>query len=247
MEVIKEILFNYSFFTFVYYLSGIVSNKVSEKYKNSKDGHKAKWDVRITSFVHALIVVIWSLYALYIFHSQYGDSENWEYQKIYGTNSHMMSLNYFTLGYFLWDLILCFNNLNVFGIPFLIHAVMCFIAFLTSLYPMCQYYVSIFLLYELSTIFMNIHLIGHICEYDNKGWYKLNKILMFMSFICVRIIIGPYMVYHLFMELYNIPSLDTLTWCIKGVNYIAGSLSTILNYYWLWEISRSVFKKKKEN
>ena len=74
------------------------------------------------------------------------------------------SLFAITTGYFLWDTMVSLIYLRENGPGFLIHAVLCCYVFVCSYKPFMQYYGVHFLLWELSSPFLNLHWFFDKCD-----------------------------------------------------------------------------------
>lgn len=100
-----------------------------------------------------------------------------------------------TIGYFLWDLYVCLRWFDLFQFEFLLHAVCSLFVFVSSLAPNYQNYVSKFLLFELSSPFVNINWLFStlIKEFEcdiPMLFNALNGVLLIVVFFLVRIVWG---------------------------------------------------------
>ncbi|PVU97358.1 hypothetical protein BB559_002058 [Furculomyces boomerangus] len=75
--------------------------------------------------------------------------------RIFGYGNFSTFLLSISLGYFLWDMIITLVNIKLGGVGFFIHGLCCFMVFSQAFRPCLHYYGAVFLMYELSTIFMN--------------------------------------------------------------------------------------------
>ncbi|XBW35245.1 hypothetical protein QEN19_000809 [Hanseniaspora menglaensis] len=100
-----------------------------------------------------------------------------------------------TIGYFLWDLYVCIRWYSLFQFEFLMHAICSLFVFISSLAPYYQNYVSKFLLFELSSPFVNLNWLFStlIKEFEcdiPMVLNALNGIALIIVFFLVRIVWG---------------------------------------------------------
>jgi Ca2+/Na+ antiporter len=133
----------------VYVFGGLLSNKFSSHYRNLQKSKQASWRIHIVSVVFSLLVIPLSI-PMYSIKSLQND-------KLFGSSTYSASLISFAIGYFLWDLIISIIHFSETGWPFVFHALACMSVFGFSLYPYAQGYASVFLLFEVSTVFLNVH------------------------------------------------------------------------------------------
>ena len=65
--------------------------------------------------------------------------------------------SHFIHSYFVWDMYICAVRIKENGWQMLVHALASFAVFLFGLGPFTFYYGAVFILFELSTPFLNIH------------------------------------------------------------------------------------------
>ncbi|KAJ3123157.1 hypothetical protein HK100_011701 [Physocladia obscura] len=74
--------------------------------------------------------------------------------KLWGYSKFGGDVNAIVLGYFAWDI---FMALQMGDVGFIVHGVSAFMVYLLCFKPFIMYYGAVFILYELSTPFLNIH------------------------------------------------------------------------------------------
>ncbi|GMM33213.1 Tda4 protein [Saccharomycopsis crataegensis] len=149
-----------------------------------------------------------------------------------------------TVGYFIWDLLVCLKYFDLFGFEFLLHAVASLFVFSTTFMPFFQYWVPRFLIFEASSPFVNINwFIAN--SKGAKGWLSsttlnvVNGLLLMLSFFSVRIIWGFYAIYLVMCLLCNqwndLTSIEQIVASIVvGLNF---SLD-VLNLFWFKKMVR---------
>ncbi len=78
-------------------------------------------------------------------------------ERIWGYTGAAGLVQALATGYFLFDLVVMMRFLDVFGLGMLAHGLSCFVTYLIGFRPIANYYSCVFMLYELSTPFLNIH------------------------------------------------------------------------------------------
>lgn len=150
-----------------------------------------------------------------------------------------------TIGYFIWDLYVCLKYFQLFGAGFLVHAVSALYVFLTTLIPYMQPYVPVFLIFELSSPFVNIN------------WYAsrlptgtipekvvvINGILLMVSFFLVRVVWGFYAAIKAFFICWEVR--DQLPAFYIPTVYSLNITLDFLNLYWFTKMVQIAVKKAK--
>jgi len=104
----------------------------------------------LPSDVHAVMVCA---SALWLMNTNAGAAL--EYDKIRGTNELAMVTCGISCGYFLYDFFLVMRHTHI-DVKFLVHAIVCGLAFWFSMEPAFQYFTVRFLLFELSTPLLHL-------------------------------------------------------------------------------------------
>ncbi|KAL8734378.1 MAG: hypothetical protein Q9166_001576 [cf. Caloplaca sp. 2 TL-2023] len=147
------------------------------------------WDVHVVSLVQSVVVCAAAIWVMVVDKERKGMS--WE-ERIWGYTGAGGMIQAFAAGYFLWDLQICIRYLGVFGWGLLLHAVAALIVFSLGFRPFVNYYGPTFILYELSSPFLNFHWFFDKLQMTGSRpqWY--NGILLLGSFFCCRLLWGTY-------------------------------------------------------
>ena len=164
VDHVPAILSSTAMFTLVYYLS---------------KAQGSPWAAHVVSLVHALLIVPLSVPLL--FDQTLTSNPFWGYS-FYAGQVYSVAV-----GYFLWDTVYSIANIKESGIGMVIHGISCLILYLGSFYPFLQYFGSIFLLFEASTIFLNLMWFA---QATKSKYYSVFAVLFLVSFFAVRIIFG---------------------------------------------------------
>ncbi|KAI9143211.1 TLC domain-containing protein [Paraphysoderma sedebokerense] len=242
------------------YLLSRIPGFIGNLYRSQSVSKKIDFAAHVVSHIHALVIV-WLAYPIL------SDPELSK-DKLFGY-SYTGGLVYaICSGYFLWDTIFSLRYLKYFGLGFFLHGISCFFVFILSFRPFLMYYGSIFLLFELSTPFLNIHWFldrikhQYLDRIDSKNeWTKsstpqvpkwleqvqfANGVLLLCVFFAVRIVFGLIMSYQFFVSispLFQNPEMFPQSILIgySAANVLLNSL----NIFWCLKMVRAVIKKSK--
>ncbi|KAH8928854.1 DUF887-domain-containing protein, partial [Atractiella rhizophila] len=154
------------------------------------------WNIRVVAFVHALIVTPFSYYYLRNPPPAYVEEPLIGYDR---TASNLFALSF---GYFLWDTVISVVDAVKYkaGWGFVLHGVACAFVFSNTFRPFATGFGAVFLLWELSTIFLNPHWFFDKLGMTGSRAQLINGILLLSSFFFVRLVIGTYHSYRLWVE-----------------------------------------------
>ncbi|KAL8976469.1 MAG: hypothetical protein Q9177_006851 [Variospora cf. flavescens] len=113
-------------------------------------------------------------------------------ERVWGYTGGGGMIQAFAAGYFLWDLQICLRYFGVFGIGLLMHAVAALIVFSLGFRPFVNFYGPTFILYELSSPFLNFHWFFDKLQMTGSRAQWYNGILLLASFFCCRLLWGTY-------------------------------------------------------
>ncbi|KAJ9088902.1 hypothetical protein DSO57_1018299 [Entomophthora muscae] len=207
----------------VYLLGGLISRYWFENvYEDLSAKEKIVWRVKIVSFVHAVAISILAYPLLFDPHLMKN--------KVFGYTTYSGDVYAVTCGYFVWDIVYVLVQGQ--HMSFLLHGIACLAVFLYSYTPFLNYYGSAFLMFELSTPFLNlvyfmvttIHGFGFEfasvfisnlflqdkCSYSKTLLFKLNGIVLLLVFFLVRIVFGLYMSVKTFGNFFSFLGSNTL-------------------------------------
>ncbi|KAE9975158.1 hypothetical protein EG328_003442 [Venturia inaequalis] len=188
---IHEVIFAASFYTFV---QKVVSPWLSPKlFPNHYPQHSARtrfnWDVHVVSFVQSVLVCTMALYEMA--YDEERKEMDWQ-ERAWGYTGGTGLIEAFGCGYFLWDLIVTALNYSMYGFGTLAHALSAITVYGFGFRPFVNYYAPDFILYELSSPFLNIH---WFCDKLNKTGSTvqlINGIFLLTSFFLARLVWGTY-------------------------------------------------------
>ncbi|KAI8086625.1 TLC domain-containing protein [Halteromyces radiatus] len=180
------------------------------------------WHVHVVSTIHCITVVIGSFFIM-------GD-KTLNNDRVFGYTYWAANIYSISCGYFLWDTFVAIHYIKHQGISMVCHGIASFAVFIFGYKPFVNYYGAIFLMYELSTIFLNFNWFM-----DKIGWtgtkaQLINGIFLILSFFGARIVFGIYMTIQMWTDIYAVKELVPLRYIVV---YGSANFATVcLNLYW---------------
>lgn len=240
-----EILGSFLFYCAIQAVSPAISTALLGKsYTGLNHKTKLNFDIHVVSMVQCIISVVTLIPAWGHEHFQSRVAD--PYASIFGYNAYSGFVTAITIGYFIWDLIVCLAYLKLFGVGFLLHAFAALYVFgVALLKPYCMPWMPAFLLFELSTPFVNINWFSSRLPAGTvpDKVILINGLLLLATFFFVRIIWGFYAVGLVAYDMYRVAHLASLfwPWSILILNF---SLD-VLNVYWFMKMV-AIAKKKAQ-
>ncbi|KAI5288804.1 hypothetical protein KEM52_001023 [Ascosphaera acerosa] len=263
-------------FAFYQALHSVVSPAVSRRlfprrYAAFDARTRLNWDIHVVALVQAVLISVLSLYVEFAEPARAAMTT--PVDRLYGYTPGAGTVGAMATGYFLWDTIVCVRHFRIFGPGMLAHALSALAVYCAGFRPFLNYYSSTFLLYELSSPFLNVH---WFCDKlgrtgSSLQWY--NGMLLLASFFGARLVWGTYHSLRFNVDVWNAwsrkqeylptgPSVRTsastsldLTWPnvrAGGVPtwlYLTFFLSNLtlnsLNWYWFRKMVTAVMKRFK--
>ncbi|KAF1845489.1 DUF887-domain-containing protein [Cucurbitaria berberidis CBS 394.84] len=161
---------------------------------------KLNWDVHVVSFVQSVLVCSLAFWVIWC------DRERNEMdikERVHGYTGASGLIQAFAGGYFLWDLVITVRHVHIFGIGMLLHAISALCVFSLGFRPFVNYYASTFILYELSSPFLNIHWFCDKLNMTGTTLQLVNGIVLLFTFFSCRIVWGTYQSVHVFRDVYR--------------------------------------------
>jgi len=176
----------------------------------------------------------------------------------------------FAAGYFLWDCVVSVLHVDVMGVSSLVHAVCALGVTCIGFRPFANYYGLNFVLYELSTPFLNIHWFLDKLGKTGSKVQLYNGFLLLASFAGSRLVWGSYqsaLIYSDVWQAWHTTEHSTAQ-CLKfaayqqrgagldipvscrslpawlAILYVgANTALSVLNFYWFWKMVKAVRKR----
>ncbi|RYP73758.1 hypothetical protein DL771_003471 [Monosporascus sp. 5C6A] len=180
--------------TFYHFIGRVVSPALSRRlfptqYSSLSKGKRLNWDVHVVSLVQSASINVLALWVMFV------DDErrqmDWQ-ERIWGYDGASAMIQSLAAGYFLWDLIITASNLNIFGLGMLAHAVSALLVYTFGFRPFVNYYSCNFILWELSTPFLNVHWFFDKLGMTGSAPQLYNGIALIVTFFSCRLVWGTY-------------------------------------------------------
>ncbi|KAF9415757.1 hypothetical protein BGZ94_010404 [Podila epigama] len=198
---------------------------------------RLNWDVHVVSTVHAVTIVLLSAPLLW--------NETLLQDKIFGYDYNAGQVYAIACGYFLWDTLHSIRHVKDFGIGFVFHGFCSFSVFIFSFRPFLQYYGSVFLMFELSTPFLNIHWFMDKVGLTGSTYQLINGIVLLSVFFSARIVFGLYMSYQTYLSV--MPVIADVPWHLIIIYTAANIVLNSLNLFWFYKMIESLLRRFKPN
>ncbi|KAJ4296515.1 hypothetical protein N0V90_006560 [Kalmusia sp. IMI 367209] len=205
-----EILLGFLWYHFVLYiLSPALSQVLCPKtYNGFNKRTRVNWDIHWVSMVQALFINTAALFV--IFSDPQRKEMDWK-GRLWGYTPASGMVQGFAAGYFLWDLQISSQYISISGASALLHAIGALAVTCIGFRPFGNYYGLSFVLYELSTPFLNIH---WFCDKLNLTGSKLqlyNGIALLVTFFGCRLVWGTYQSILIYSDIYTALTASSLT------------------------------------
>ncbi|KAI8988915.1 TLC domain-containing protein [Pilobolus umbonatus] len=221
-------------FAIVYEMSRLFSPLLFPKtFQFFKGYNGPNWHVHVVSTVHCIIVVIGSFFIL--------NDNTLNEDRVFGYVRWAADIYSISCGYFLWDTIIAIYFYQHQGISMVCHGLVSFSVFILSFRPFINYYGAIFLMYELSTIFLNFHWFM-----DKLGWtgskiQLINGIILLATFFGARIVFGFVMSYKLWNDIHLVR--EHVPWLYYIVYGGGNFITSCLNVWWFSQMIAMLRKR----
>ncbi|KAA1469208.1 DUF887-domain-containing protein [Dentipellis sp. KUC8613] len=228
------IFLSFSLWTILQYVAApIISQQMvgRQEWKVMSARTRNLWATHIVSMAHALLAVPLALRCLNI--------PTLDADRAFAWDAQAGGLYAIAAGYFLWDTV---ESLVHYEDPgFIVHGVACLGIYTLAFRPFLGYYGARFLLWEMSTPFLNIHWFLDKMGRTGTTLQLVNGIALLSTFACVRLLYGGLMSYRFFVTLrevyHEIPLLFTFTYGVGNV------VLQSLNWFWFGKMISALRKR----
>lgn len=204
---------------------------------------KVNFDIHVVSMIQCILSVLillpmWN-------HPSWQNRTEDSYTSINNYSEYGGFVAAVTIGYFLWDLYVCLAHFLLFGVGFLFHAFASLYVFSCCLVPFCQPWIPAFLLFELSTPFVNINWFASRLPAGtfSDSTIMINGLCLLFSFLTVRIFWGFYAVSLVAVDMWN--QLHTVNIIFPATILSLNFFLNGLNLFWFHKMVGIAIKKAK--
>ncbi|GAA5879991.1 hypothetical protein JCM1840_005283 [Sporobolomyces johnsonii] len=178
-------------------LSAILSPVLAKGYYPPLKHKRDDWDLHIVGWVFSLVATPLA------FHLIRHPSPELAQDPLYGSALREERLSAIAVGYFIWDAIVSFRHIRTQGLGFFLHGFGCCLAFLFTLRPFLLWCGPNFLIWELSTIFLNFHWFCDKFKMTGSKAQMINGVFLVSAYIGARLCYGSYNSFKLFRMLFS--------------------------------------------
>ncbi|PWN48961.1 DUF887-domain-containing protein [Violaceomyces palustris] len=224
--------------------SGLSPILFPKTYPKLKKLTRISWDVHFVALVHACVITPLAARIWWKIRQEGGLSGQHPLavDRLYGYDRETAQVYAIALGYFIWD---SFISIKYDGPGFIAHGLVAFTAMLLVFYPVFMYDGLGFLLWELSTPFLNIHWFLDKCGKTGSTAQLVNAIFLLSSYVGARLTFGLYnsIGWFRFVVFPATPHSPPLPKYI-AIFYMVGNVTlNCLNFFWFRAMVRAVQKR----
>lgn len=199
---IHEVLLACFFYTLVgsYFSPWISSRLAPNKYPKLNAQTRLSWDVHVVSLLQSVVITFLALWVMFFDEEVKG--MDWK-QRVWGYTGTLGMVQALAAGYFLWDLVITLWHVDTFGWGFVAHAFSALFVFSFGFRPFLNYYGPVFLLYELSSPFLNFHWFFDKLDMTGSTPQLINGIVLIVTFFLCRLVWGTYQSVMVFSDVWK--------------------------------------------
>ncbi|KAI0903073.1 TLC domain-containing protein [Ustulina deusta] len=188
---IHEVVIIAAFYEFVRsVVSPVLSSRLfPAQYGALSKTKKLNWDVHVVSLVQSTTINALALWVMYV--DEERKQMDWQ-ERLWGYSGGSAMIQALAAGYFLWDLFVTAANVNIFGLGMLAHAVSALLVYSFGFRPFVNYYSTVFILWELSSPFLNIHWFFDKLGMTGSRAQLYNGLVLIATFFSCRLVWGTY-------------------------------------------------------
>ncbi|MCJ1384530.1 hypothetical protein MMC17_007647 [Xylographa soralifera] len=198
---IHQVLIAFTFYHLVNsYGSPYISTRLfPREYGSLSAKTRMNWDVHVVSFVQSCIINILALWVMW--RDEERQNMDWR-ERVYGYTGGDGMIQGFAAGYFLWDVCVSVMHVDVFGLGMLAHAVSALVVFSLGFRPFVNFYAPTFILYELSSPFLNIHWFCDKLHLTGSRIQLYNGLVLLATFFSCRLVWGTYQSIRVYQDVW---------------------------------------------
>ncbi|KAI0873964.1 TLC domain-containing protein [Hypoxylon argillaceum] len=188
---VHEIVIIAAFYEFVRsVVSPVLSSRLfPAQYAALSKTKKLNWDVHVVSLVQSTTINALALWVIFV--DEERRQMDWQ-ERLWGYSGGAAMIQALAAGYFVWDFFVTAANVNIFGLGMLAHAVSALLVYSFGFRPFVNYYSSVFILWELSSPFLNIHWFFDKLGMTGSRAQLYNGLVLIATFFSCRLVWGTY-------------------------------------------------------
>ncbi|KAI1369474.1 TLC domain-containing protein [Xylaria arbuscula] len=268
---VHEIVIIASFYEFIRsVVSPVLSSRIfPRQYAALSKSKKLNWDVHVVSFVQSTSINILALWVMFV--DEERKQMDWQ-ERLWGYSGGSAMIQALAAGYFVWDLFVTAANVNIFGLGMLAHAISAVLVYSFGFRPFLNFYSTNFILWELSSPFLNIHWFFDKLGMTGSRAQLYNGLILIGTFFSCRLVWGTWQSLLVYRDLYTgvtqgpdslvadkagtvdfpVRYTETMQFVTESTSvplwlaaiYVASNLTlNSLNFYWFFKMIEAVRKR----
>ncbi|KAK6435376.1 hypothetical protein LTR95_008440 [Oleoguttula sp. CCFEE 5521] len=205
---------------------------------------RLNWDTRVTGLVQAVFICTAALRVIASDPTRVGST--WE-TRLWGYSPAAGKVQAWAAGYFLWDILISARWVDMYGPTALVHAVAAFVVTMIGFRPFGNYYGVNFVLYELSTPFLNLHWmlnkLSPTPEEEPSDLQVYNGVALVGTFFGCRLVWGTYQTWLLTQDMLSAWRAGPVPELLFGTYLLANTALTGLNFFWFSKMVGTLRKR----
>nr|OQO26831.1 hypothetical protein B0A51_06492 [Rachicladosporium sp. CCFEE 5018] len=205
---------------------------------------RLNWDTRVTGLVQAVFICTAALRVIASDPTRVGST--WE-TRLWGYSPAAGKVQAWAAGYFLWDILISTRWVDMYGPTALMHAVAAFVVTMIGFRPFGNYYGVNFVLYELSTPFLNLHWmlnkLSPTPEEEPSDLQVYNGFALVGTFFGCRLVWGTYQTWLLTQDMLSAWRAGPVPELLFGTYLLANTALTGLNFFWFSKMVGTLRKR----
>lgn len=226
---VHEVLFAAAFYLFAQQrLAPLISKSLfPRRYAQLDHRTKINWDIHIVSFIQSCFIDVLALYVLFV--DKERKSMDWR-ERLWGYTGACGLVQSMAAGYFLWDLVISVLDPSIGGYGFLAHAACALTVFSLGYGPFVNYYGPVFILYEISSPFLNVHWFCDKLNLTGSDIQFYNGIVLLTTFFGCRLVWGIGQTIRVFGDFYQAHREGHTYWGFKSPGPVTGAAALRATY-----------------
>jgi len=198
---IHEVLGSFLAYSFINSVGAPIISKwlFPVQYAKLSAERKINWDVHVVSLAQSTTINALALWVM--FTDEERKNMVWQ-ERVWGYTGAAGMIQGLATGYFLWDLMITLQHVKVFGLGMLAHALSALLVFSFGFRPFVNFYGCTFILYELSSPFLNFHWFFDKLDMTGSKPQLYNGIALLFTFFSSRLVWGTYQSVRVYQDVW---------------------------------------------
>ncbi|KAI5962828.1 hypothetical protein KGF57_001397 [Candida theae] len=237
-EIVAAAVF---YFTLQAIVKPLATRILGKTYTSLPKKTQIDFDIHVVSMVQSIISIVITYY--HFNNPHWRNRSNDPVNSLLGSTPFGSMGSAISIGYFVWDMWVCVRYFDIFGVGFLFHGAAAFFVIACALIPYCQPWLGSFLVFELSTPFVNLNWYASRMPEGtfSEKFVIVNGLLLMIVFFMVRIVWGFYAAVQLAIDMSY--SLDQINNAIPAIILLLNFGMDSLNVFWFYKMVRIARKK----